>query len=65
MRESKYKCPMCQGKMWMDYESWMGGKDYYHKCSKKKTHNPKCLDRTKYFECDKCEKPSFLCKCVK
>jgi hypothetical protein len=39
--------------MWQDYESWMGGKDYYWKCSKKKKHNPDCPDKTKYWEDEK------------
>ena len=47
------KCPTCNGFMWNDYESWMGGKDYFWKCSKKKKHNPGCLDKEKYWECDK------------
>ena len=57
MSETKYKCPTCNGTMWMDYDSWMGGKDYKYKCSKKKHHNPSCPDKTWYWECDKCEKP--------
>lgn len=65
MIETKYKCPTCSGEMWMDYESWMGGKDYFYKCSKKKHDNPNCQDKQKYWECEKCEKPSFACLCDK
>lgn len=61
--ETKHRCPTCNGKMWMDYDSWMGGKDYYYKCSKKKHHNPNCLDNNQYWECSDCEKPSFICSC--
>jgi hypothetical protein len=59
------KCPTCQGVMWNDYDSWMGGKDYYWKCSKKKKHNPSCLDKERYWECDKCSKIKNDCTCLK
>lgn len=57
------KCPTCNGYMHGDYDSWMGGKEYYWKCSKKKKHNPTCPDKNKYFECDKCGKIDKECKC--
>lgn len=63
MRETKFKCPTCNGTMWMDYESGQWGKDYFYKCSKKKHHNPTCPDKTVYWECEDCDKPSFLCNC--
>lgn len=46
------RCPTCGGVMYEGYESWMGGKDYYLKCSKKKKHNPMCPDKNKYWEKD-------------
>lgn len=46
-------CPTCGGLMVGDYKSGMWGKDYYWRCSKKKKHNPSCLDRNTYYECDK------------
>ena len=47
------KCPTCNGVMLSDYTSSMFGKDYYWRCSKKKKHNPNCLDKNRYYECDK------------
>lgn len=49
----------------MDHDSWMGGKDYYWKCSKKKKDNPTCLNREKHWECDKCNRCLFECTCKK
>lgn len=50
------ECPSCGGVMVQDYTSGMWSKDYYWRCSKKKKHNPLCLDKAWHYECDKHEK---------